>query len=105
MKKQKYSIVAFRIIEDSNDPDEFITHSVYSHNFLNAINLMDEYILNTKTKFHSLYLSVKENSEFLKTINFKTDEDFMDFIMYFKEKAYAEGINDYKEWLLSYNKD
>lgn len=99
-KKLNYSACTFRGSDAEIKNHDFVTFSSYSHILIKVLKDVEEFINTTKYIHHSLYVRFDDDKEHI-SISFYSDEAFFKF----KKKVEDAGLEDYKEWLLSYYKD
>ena len=99
-KTINFSVNTFRNRKE-NEIGEFITFCTYSKNLETAMQELADYLHFANNKFHNLYILMCEGKDTIWQINFHSDEEFFNF----KKKVEDARLDDYKEWLLSYNQD
>lgn len=100
-KKINFSVTTFRNRNDEGELGEFITFSSYSKNLEIAMQELADYLHLAKNQFQSLYIFMSEGKDIIWEKHFHSDEEFFNF----KKKVEDARLDDYKEWLLSYDKD
>lgn len=100
-KTINFSVNTFRNRKDENERGEFITFCSYSKNLEKAMQELADYLRFANNKFQDLYIIMSEGKDIIRQINFHSDEEFFNF----KKKVEDARLDDYKEWMLSYNQD
>lgn len=100
-KTISFSVNTFRNRKEENERGEFITFSSYSKNLETALQELADYLHFANNKFQDTYILMCEGKDTIWQISFHSDEEFFNF----KKKVEDARLDDYKEWLLSYNKD
>ena len=101
-KTINFSVNTFRHRNDEEcDGHEFITFSSYSKNLEKAMQELEDYLLFTNNKFHSISIIMSEDKDTIWIKSFNSDTEFYNF----KAKVEDAKLDDYKEWLLSNYKD
>lgn len=100
-KTINFSANTFRNRKEEHERSEFITFSSYSKNLETALQELADYLYFANNKFQDTYILMSEGKDTIWQISFHSDEEFFNF----KKKVEDARLDDYKEWLLSYNKD
>ena len=101
-EKEDYTITTFRNYKDVGyKKGEFISHSVCSHSLCKACEYMEEYVndIYTDCQFVLVLHKFSDGSQII--IHFKNDGEFLKFV----DEVYDAELDDYEEWLRSYDKE